>query len=352
VINKDTFCLSSLRRPIAVLSLLGAMLLSAAQPAQAQYFGYSPFSGLSNVSWLARSLGYPLIRNSGYNAPYYLANSLVWNASYAASRGLGFSNNRQYNSGQYMDPSGQLLGQGRSRTKATATNNQAVMDQSVQANWIAPARPWPQEQQSQDPSWVPLSQNNNANAVPEVIPDDPFAPAANAPQRTNPAVASAPTSSFPQNPFAANNAPPAVASQQAQPQDSANFTGNKKPSSGWFNKSKKKFGSPVADATNTASAADIETHESPLARGFLHLVNENYGGDLSRALADADMRKYAKAIGLIPSSNESLSQISAERSDLIRQILSDRSQDASVRLNAARLLLKSTPRSASVGSAQ
>jgi hypothetical protein len=85
------------------------------QPAHAYYWGYSPNTG-SSWLWLAQSLFYPFGRTNGlrynsfYNgAPYYLANSLVWNASYMVSQQAykGLTNRnivRQAELQNYQDP--------------------------------------------------------------------------------------------------------------------------------------------------------------------------------------------------------------------------------------------------------
>lgn len=77
---------------------------------------------------------------------------------------------------------------------------------------------------------------------------------------------------------------------------------------------------------------------SPLALGFIHVVNDRFGGDIGSALSDKDTAKYAQAVGLVD--QHKIPTISADKKDLIRAILADEKESADVRITAVRVLLK------------
>lgn len=312
--------------------------LLQAPPAQAQYFGYSPFTGASNWGWLARNLMYPLNRASGYNAPYYLANSLVWNGAYAATRGM---NGRQYQAGQQVDPSGQPVLSPRTRNKPFLSGPAGVSDQSVQAQWVPPAKPLPQDQQiaPQLNGWVPVGQTafDPAPGVAPMDPNDPFAPAQN--PSTSPVFAPQSVASAP---YAIPSGMPPQATQSVDSSQSEQSV----PTKGKKHVRKDKHARDQSNNANLASAGRPigqfgapPTGSSPLVRGFIHLVNANYNGNIAQALNDPDMRRYAGAIGLI-ADNQPLGEINQQRAELVRQIFAEEGQDPAVRVNAAKMLLK------------
>jgi hypothetical protein len=197
---------------------------------------------------------------------------------------------------------------------------------------------------------VPVAPSAGYPQLPEVVPDDPFATTAAAAPTIAPQGAAPVNASAPSAPYAVPGAAPAVA-----PAIAAGDAGNG--SNRWSKKSKKQRRSladnqapglaPPWNQSRSPQATRPVSGESPLARGFIHLVNENYGGNIGKALADGDMRRYAQAVGLIGSEQDAVAGLSPERSELVRQILADQRQDAGVRLNAARMLLKPAPAGAS-----
>jgi hypothetical protein len=93
---------------------------------------------------------------------------------------------------------------------------------------------------------------------------------------------------------------------------------------------------PVAPSVPARQAHTSE----PLAMGFIQVVNERFNGDVAAALHDKDMRKYARSVGLVDSDKAPADNMSREKSDLIRAILADQNESASVKINAVRVLLK------------
>jgi hypothetical protein len=78
----------------------------------------------------------------------------------------------------------------------------------------------------------------------------------------------------------------------------------------------------------------------PPAGGFIDLVNSKYQGDISKALFDPDVRAYARAVGLIDNDGIFDADLKPQKVQTIRGILADTHEDATVRINAVRMLLK------------
>jgi hypothetical protein len=80
---------------------------------------------------------------------------------------------------------------------------------------------------------------------------------------------------------------------------------------------------------------------TPLATGFVDAVNNNFGGNISQALFDPEMRSWAKSIGLIKASDDLVdTNLGGERVALIKSILADGSETPAAKLETVRLLLK------------
>lgn len=79
---------------------------------------------------------------------------------------------------------------------------------------------------------------------------------------------------------------------------------------------------------------------SPMATGFIDVVNQQYNGDLSKALFDPATRSYAKAVGLISSDDLFDTNFTPEKIELIRKVLADDREDAATRLTTVRMLIK------------
>jgi hypothetical protein len=78
----------------------------------------------------------------------------------------------------------------------------------------------------------------------------------------------------------------------------------------------------------------------PQPGGFIDLVNSKYQGDISKALFDPDTRAYARAVGLIDTDEIFDADLKPQKVQTIRGILGDSREDATVRINAVRMLLK------------
>ncbi len=78
---------------------------------------------------------------------------------------------------------------------------------------------------------------------------------------------------------------------------------------------------------------------APLAEGFVATVNERFGGDLSEALDDPDLRAWAEAIGLVHEGNLIYRDLSEQRIGIIRQIFADESLDPAAKIRAAAAIL-------------
>lgn len=244
---------------------IGSWLISCA-PVQAQVWGYSPYSGSSTWLSLARTLSYPLNRISGAYTPWYLANNLLYSASYAANQGF-FGRGRNLNYGVYnQEPYG-------------------VTDQMVHARWSKSQ----QQQQYAD----------------DDIDDVPVPPTSTQQTWLN-------------NPIVTPQAVPTSNSESMPP-----------------------VAPPIAWSPRSSSSPDLPPKVSePLGQGFIQVVNERFSGDIALALRDKDLRKYARSIGLIDSDKVAADKMPPEKLDLIRAILADRSESASTKINAVRVLLK------------
>ncbi len=259
---------------------LSALCLAAvAQPARANYWGYSPYTGSASWLWLARSLSYPLNRYSGYNAPYYLANSLVWNATYAATQGLD-GRRRQATYGQYLDP--EPFYNPRSRVRPVANPiwgvDQVAYAQGGPAQIPAVAAPAPVP--GSYPGWAP-----------QAVPAGQI-PSSSSPPGTAPALS-------------------AVGQASAQPP-------------------------PPVPATSCPQ----RFNNAPLAQGFIDLVNRKYESNISKALFDPQTRSYARAVGLVDGDAIFDADLSEDRLSLIRTVLLDAREDPLTRVAAVRMLLK------------
>lgn len=92
---------------------------------------------------------------------------------------------------------------------------------------------------------------------------------------------------------------------------------------------------------------------APLAQGFVSMVNSKYDGDISKALFSAEGRSWAKSVGLIESNDIFGADLSAERVGVIGKIFKDPGLDAASKLDAAKILLRTTgPATPIAGSAK
>ena len=131
------------KSPIKTLVCLSMLLglLVVAQPAQAYYWGFSPYGYGGTSMWPLRSVIYPL-RNLGYGygygSRYGYGYSLAYSAPYLASSLLGAAlyYRRPYmDTQQYQDE--EPFSNPRSRVRPTRTSP-VVADQNVSARWTKP----------------------------------------------------------------------------------------------------------------------------------------------------------------------------------------------------------------------
>jgi hypothetical protein len=100
-------------------------------------------------------------------------------------------------------------------------------------------------------------------------------------------------------------------------------------------------GSPYSpNNAATGGPSNVAAGGSPLAAGFIDVVNTKFQGDISKALFDPDTRAYARSVGLIDSNEIFDADLNPQKLQTIRGILNDSSEDATVRINAVRMLLK------------
>lgn len=274
---------SAYTKSSALLLSITTSWFAMAPPVEAQVWGYSPYTG--NASWLglARTLSYPLNRLSSRGMPLYLANNLIYSASYATNKRLT-GRQRDYYYGTYADQDPQS--DPRQRTRPLI-GSPSVGDQMVHAKRYAT--------------------NGSEN---EPFEDVPVATNAQQPQD-----------------WLVEPAPIVAAAAQ---NDSAPFV----PAPNTVARAHSDVMPPVAPQHAKPSAGE------PLVEGFIHVLNNRFAGDIGDALADKDTCKYARAVGLIDTDKPSLRSLSREKKDLIRAILADDKESASVRINAVRVLLK------------
>lgn len=78
---------------------------------------------------------------------------------------------------------------------------------------------------------------------------------------------------------------------------------------------------------------------SPIAQGFVDLVNSKFDGDISRALFDPEARSWAKSIGLVDNDKVFNADLSDERIELIGRVFKDRTLPAHAKIHSAKVLL-------------
>lgn len=79
---------------------------------------------------------------------------------------------------------------------------------------------------------------------------------------------------------------------------------------------------------------------APLAQGFIDHLNNNYQGDIGKALGDNDTRNWAKAMGLFSDGNSDISHVPSDRMEVIGRILKDNSLDPVSKIDTVRILLR------------
>jgi len=239
------------RKTIASVSLsIGLMILSP--PAEAYYWGYSPYGAVGSWLWPVSSILSPL-RWLGYGYGY----SNPYNYNYNYGNGYGYG----YNPG-YMANS--LLGVPLFRPNFNPPNMQIDQYQHEE-----PLNAPTQRVRGKRPSPTPVDQRASAQ--------------------------------WPKsNPNAAQQSTPPVVGQGAP-----GLAGN-----------------------------------TPLASGFVDLVNTKFHGDISEALFDPETRSWARAIGLVDTSEVFDANLSHERIELIDRVFKDRSLDPVRKIETVKVLLR------------
>ena len=319
---------------ITTALLLTGISMLLATPAHAFFWGYSPLTGSTTRMWLSRSLynPYNLVRG-GYSAPYYLANTLGWNAAYAVGQGFNSGKKNQANSIAQM----QMFGQ------------PGVVDQIAPARWTA-AQAQAQQQAFQTPN---IASSAPALLAPEADPFfmpvpmsmDPTGASPSATPITNP-ITQTEASMVPAAAPDFRNGKELNKKQKKQKkhkkQDSdSNLVANN-PSS--QNSNSEIAQSPAQAAINPQTAiantgAATGSKANPFAHAFVEHVNAKFGSDINKAFSDKETCGYAQAMGLIDDKNKSVA-IQPERVELIRHILQDPAEDSLTKVNTIRMLIK------------
>jgi hypothetical protein len=283
-VRKHDFKTLALRaQALAVL-----LAVTSAGAAQAQFypFSYSPLTGSSSIFWPMRVLLSPASLfwrgGYGYNAPYYLANTLTYNAAYAAGAGLTSASRKHY-----WNPANGI--------------NAPAVDQIAPARWYNPASAAPAAALS-NPS-IPDNTGNN-QSLPADGSGSEFMPVpAGLAAGTAPPLSTAPDYRLP----------------NTQSQPAAANTGES------------------VNSNNTTEAPAGSSN--PFAQAFVDHVNSKFGSDIGRALADRQTRSYAQALGIVGQGAKNL-EIPTERVELARRILQDKGEDSLTKVNTIRLLIK------------
>lgn len=303
----------------ATAALLTGIALALATPAHAFGWGYSPLTGSTTRMWLSRGLynPYNLIRG-GYSAPYYLANTLGWNAAYAVSQGFnaGKKNSQATNQMGMFNPPG-------------------VVDQISPAKWAAA-----QQNQAQAPFHTPdLSSSAPAILAPDADPF--FMPV---PMSMDTTVGS-PTGSA-QIPQTESSDIPATApdfrdskEQKKQKKQKKNKKQKASDLTNLTNNNQQAQQSSPAATSSGSQAASIASQTNPFANAFVEHVNARFGSDINKAFSDRETSGYARAMGLIDENSKSVI-IQPERVELIRHILQDPAEDSLTKVNTIRMLIK------------
>lgn len=294
-------------RNLAALALSLLVSVFSLPDANAQGWGYSPLTGSNSWLWMSRSFFSPagmLFRGGyGYNAPYYIANTLAWNAAYGASQGINLAGRnaaiKRYNS--------QVNG-----------INAPVMDQVSVAPWYYPPRGTQLSPAQLSSAVAPSTATATANVAATM--QDPFADPKGG--QFMPVPSSLPDASA--------SAGSIAGAGKDLPAPAPDFKGAAQPSP-----------PPQARALKqTQSEQGQKSKDSnPFAQAFVDHVNDNYSGDISRALSDKQTRGYAHALGILESSKE-FQELPQDRIELIKRILQDPTEDSLTKVNTIRLLIK------------
>lgn len=283
--------IAPLKRFLLPTLIMLALSGTVAQPVAAQLpWGYSPITGSNSWLWLSRSIFSPsslLFRGGyGYNAPYYLANTLAWNGAYAASQAVNYAGKKAQAKRYWSNPQNGI-------------NNPAV-DQISVAPWYHP------------PRLPPGTTQPGNDFQPSLLPD---------PALPTQELEFMPVPQALDNSLPAGTAP---ASKETLPLTAPDFRAEK-----------------VPEQANSASitAENGPSSKSPFTQAFVDHINNNFHGDIASALKDKQTRAYAQALGVIEANSRPF-DLPDDRIELIKRILNDPSEDSISKINAIRLLIK------------
>lgn len=272
------------------------ILLANAVQAQAQLpWGYSPLTGSNSYLWLSRSLfGNGLFRN-GYGSGGYLVNSLAYNAVYGVGQGINAIGKKKAAKQLYANPNNGI--------------NAPVVDQISAAPWYYPPRVPPTPIQAAQPAQAQLP-----SAAQQLAEKDPFADPKAGEFMPVPATFNDDAPSTTPAPVIAS-LPPVAGNANAIPLPAPDFKGS----------------SPAAAQAGTQAA-------SPFIQSFIDHVNDKFDGDVSKAFSDKQTCAYARALGILD--GKKVSDLPADRIELIKRILKDPAEDSLTKVNTIRLLLR------------
>lgn len=330
---------------------LGAVVLSALSisPAQADFWGYSPYTGSSNWFWLNRSLLSPIGLfggGTGYSAPAYLAGTAAWTAGTALSRGVlgrqyqgDYRAYRQQSNGSISNGGGSGAVQPASNGRAAGGNGGGpnVVDQISYLRPSGLAQPAANEMfGTPDPAKL----NNLSDSATLLNPLMTAPPVALHPGAL-PVPATAPSFN------AARNAAASAASNaagNATGSAASNAAGNVAESV----EAENKRATGIADATGSVGfvnsapdfrgAANAPEAGNALQSLFLKHLLIGYQGDIVKAMQDKEMSRLAAENGL--NIENMPSKLSNSEKAMIRKILSDEKETPQARLVALRFVLK------------
>jgi hypothetical protein len=300
-----------------------AALLSTTTPASAQLgnLGYLTYGLGSNLLWPVRNMMYLPYNylGQGYGL-FYPTGSVLGRMT-----GVGLNNSNSYSGGsipyanqgqqalqgsqptvqqQYTDP--EPVTEPRQRVRQVRAGRKHVQDQISYAHWADPQNVHTGQSVPRNPPEQGGPQV--AAGTPAVAPDMPQAPPPVAPQRGGGSPIPSPTPPNPQM-------PPLPPRPELPPQ--------------------------------APTPIPLGRGPAPLAANFVSEVNNKYGGDISKALFDANTRGYAKALGLVDNESIFTADLSQQRVTLIKQVMSEPTLDPVSKLNTVKILLNSNPQSAS-----
>ncbi len=278
-------------RSLALVAITVTLSFAAAlQPAHAQYFNNLPYA-------LSSSLIYPIGRvflgggTSIYNItnPYYLTNRLV--------------NGGINSSGFFRAP-----GYGPMPMGLSGYTDEEPFASPRQRNRPFRYGQWGVDQTAYAGGYI---QPNPDAVVPQAIgqPGAPGMPAIIPPQQ-------------------ANQMPPTA------PQRGKHKHSKKNQSVAQY--------APSTVPSNLLSQAPA-TSPAPLAQGFITMVNTKYDGDISKALFSADGRSWAHTVGLVDNNDIFSADLSQERVGVIGKIFKDPGLDPVSKLDAVKILLRTSP---------